>query len=287
MKPWVCATVSAVITLCLLAVDYPAQIPSDELERLLTLASDYVDRYEEHQLGNVVAAEKYIQDYGPQLQRRLESDFLIVLIGGTRMGVRKVNKVDGVPVKSSESSFEAMMDDSPAGVAKRIAALKDESTRYDIGPVLREINLPTFALKVLRRKEVPRFAFTPQRGLDKINGLEGIEVRFRELRSPTLVHGGKGESLLSTGTVWIEPATGRILKTDFNIENPYTNIKGQITVTYAANKALGILVPEEMKESYSVANSPFLPFVRCTATYSNFRSFNVDVKSSIETPAIR
>jgi hypothetical protein len=59
----------------------------------------------------------------------------------------------------------------------------------------------------------------------------------------------------------------------------------EITVTYAANKALGILVPEEMNETYYNAASPLI--VRCNAKYSNFRSFNVDVKSSIDSPANR
>jgi hypothetical protein len=249
-----------------------------DLRLLLDRAAEYVAVYEDRQLGNVVATESYIQNAGPRLQSRMESDFLIVLIGGNRMGVRMVNRVDGKPVKSSETSFEAMMDDSPQGVLKRMAALREESTRYNIGPVLRQINLPTFALKVLRREEAPRFAFE-RRDTDKINGIEGVEVRFQERRAPTLVHGDKGESLLSSGAVWIEPATGRVLKTEFNVENPYALARGRITVTYTENRALKILVPEEMKESYTAGG---LNTVDCTARYSNFRSFQVDVKAEIE-----
>jgi hypothetical protein len=39
--------------------------------------------------------------------------------------------------------------------------------------------------------------------------------------------------------------SGRIVKTELKIENPLSNppVKGRIGVTYAANKALGILVP--------------------------------------------
>ena len=273
----------AAVAVCLQIRTVPAQEAADELQGILDRAAGYVALYEDEQLGNVLASETYVQNTAPFWeQRRTESDFLIVLVGDDRMGIRKVNRVDGAAVKSAEESFEAMMDDSPKGILKRIAALKEESSRYNIGPVLRNINLPTFALKVLRRGEAPRFAFT-KRGADKVNGIETVEVRFQEQRAPTLVQGKGGESLLSSGAVWIEPATGRVLKTEFFVENPYTQpkVKGRVTVTYSISKALGILVPDEMKERYETDDD----VVDCTAKYSNFRSFNVEVKSVIEDPA--
>lgn len=281
----------AVIAVCLLGGPLPAQDEARELQAMLGRAADYVALYEDRQLGNVLAAETYFQTVSsylargialPRQQRRTESDFLIVLVGADRMGIRRVNRLNGDPVKSTEVNLEALMDDSPEGVRNRIAALREESTRYNIGPVLRQINLPTFALKVVRREEAPRFSFV-QHGTGKVNGIQGIEVRFQELRAPTLVHGAGGESLTSSGTLWIEPATGRILKTEFNVENPYAKAKGRVTVTYSANKALGILVPDEMKEHYETDGG----VVDCTASYSRFRSFNVDLKSEIQAPAKR
>lgn len=280
----------AFLAACLLAGQLPAQDRAAELQAILSRAAEYVAVYEDRQLGNVLVAETYLQTVSmhtgrtgnARQQRRLESDFLIVLVGADRMGIRKVNRVDGVDVKSSEVDLTAMMDDSPEGVRKRIAVLTEESSRFNIGPVLRHINLPTFALKVVRRENAPRFSFT-QRGTDKINGIQGVEVRFQEVRGPTLVHGLHGESLPSSGAVWIEPATGRVLKTEFEVENPYAKAKGRITVTYSANKALGILVPDDMKERYETDDG----VVECTANYSKFRSFNVDVKSDIQAPAKR
>ncbi len=280
----------AALAVCLLAPRIPAQDRDPELQSLLSRAAEYVAQYEDRQLGNILTAETYVQnvDYrggrvgliGGRESRRLESDFLIVVVGGDRMGIRKVNRVDGVPVKNSEASMEALMDDSPAGIQSQIAALKEESTRYNIGPVLRQINVPTFGLKVVRAEQAPRFSFV-QRKSSRINGIQGVEVRFQELRSPTLVHGIHGESLLSSGAVWIEPDTGRVLKTEFEVENPYAKARGRITVTYSANKALGILVPNQMKEEYETDDA----LVTCTANYSRFRSFNVDLKSDIQTPA--
>src|SRR6185295_8541065 len=110
---------------------------------------------------------------------------------------------------------------------------------------------PTFALKVLREDQVPRFEFV-KHGTGKVGGIAVWEIRFQEQRSPTLVHGTGGESLTSNGTLWIEPGTGRILKTEFLVENPYSNpaAKGKVVVTYTPNAALGMLVPSEMTEHY-------------------------------------
>jgi hypothetical protein len=86
--------------------------------------------------------------------------------------------------------------------------------------------------------------------------------------------------LFSQGTLWIEPNTGRILKTEFLIENkdPKEKGSGRSVVAYEENKQLGILVPAQMVERYESS----LSYVDCQAFYSNFRSYNVTV--SAQTP---
>src|SRR6188768_3261125 len=93
-----------------------AQEPVGELGAVLSLAAQYVAKYEGEQLGNLLVTEEYLQssaEYDPvrnvpgrnvvasRDKRRLESDFLILQVGTTRVGVRLVNKVDGVRVKST------------------------------------------------------------------------------------------------------------------------------------------------------------------------------------------
>ena len=114
-----------------------------------------------------------------------------------------------------------------------------------------------------------------------MSGVETWEIDFKEQRSPTLTHGGHGESLLSTGKLWIDPSTGRVLKTEFSVENPFSEptARGRIVVTYTESKTLGMLVPNEMEERYETD----LAAVECLASYSNFRLFNVDVTSTINT----
>jgi hypothetical protein len=282
LKRCILSTVAAVVFLAGTFAAGGFQSPPD-LDTVLTRAARYVVLYEDSQLGNVLAAEQYDQEamIGRIVvqRRRTLSDFLIVAIGNERFGVRRVNRVDGKPAESGEDSLDALADASPDGLRRRIAALKQQSVAYNIGPILREINIPTFALKIARAEEAPRFTFT-RTDTDRVSGIDTWEIRFRERRSPTLVHGLNGESLLSTGALWIEPATGRVLKTELSVENAFSTppVQGRIVVTYKRDAKLDILVPAEMTEQYSSASG----IVYATARYSNFRPFQVEVSERVE-----
>jgi hypothetical protein len=141
--------------------------------------------------------------------------------------------------------------------------------------------LPTFALKVLRKGEIGRFTFE-RAGTAKIEGVSTWKIRFRETSGRSLVQGAKGETLYSTGNVWVDPETGRVLQTEFEVENPFAayRIKGRIAVTYGAGKKAQILVPTVMLEHYESTYHT----VDCRADYSNFRPFEVDVKFEISAP---
>jgi hypothetical protein len=279
---------AAVAAMLLLAgTAHATQTPGTELVLILDRAAEYVAAYEDRELGNVISSETYVQDLfldrGFRLpfsrqQRRTESDFLIVLVGTDRYGVRIVRNVDGKPVKGESRNLDALMDNSPDGLRKQIAGLNRESSQYNLGPVFGQINLPIFSLKVLRRGQASRFAFE-QRGTSRISGIQTVEIRFQERDLPTLIHSDKGNSIMSSGSLWIEPATGRVLKTEMNFANSDTKTKGRVTVTYEADRALGILVPRELKEHYESNEG----YADCLATYSRFRSFNVEVKSDVPT----
>src|SRR5262245_51648235 len=277
----------------LLATGAVAQQNAPDLDVVLRRAADYVTQYEAD-LGNLIGSEEYVQNVAwlapsargnlqvvKKGQRRISSDFLIIQVGAEWVALRKVNRVDGAKVPQTEASFEEAFDDSSAANAKRLAQMKDESTRYNIGDVVRDINLPTEALKVLRKSEISRFSFE-KTGTSKVEGVETWNIRFRELSSPTLVLGKDGRFLLSHGTLWIEPSTGRILKTEFLVEDPYAMppIKARTLVSYTEGTRTKILVPKLMTERYETEYQT----IDCTAYYTNFRPFEVDVKFEISPP---
>ncbi len=285
---------NAIVLAALVTLGAPsfAQSPP-ELTNVLQRATEYVTKYEA-ELGNLIGTEEYVQNaawlapgsrgnatVAKRMQRRLSSDFLIIQVGLEWAALRKVNRLDGLKVKETEPAFEDAFDDSPEANQKHVLALKAESTRYNIGDIIRDINVPTGALKVLHESEVSRFAFE-HAGASKIEGAQTWVVHFREQASPTLVIGGKGEFLYSYGTLWIEPETGRVLRTEFNVENPYASsrVKARILVTYSEGKTTRVLLPSLMDEHYE---SEFNT-VDCKAFYSNFRPFEVDVKFEIHPP---
>jgi len=266
---------------------------ASELGDLLQRATEYVTGYEA-ELGNLIGSEEYVQNaawlgntglghptVGKRLQRRLSSDFLIIQVGPEWAALRKVNRIDGIKVKETEPALEDTFDNSPEANSTRLLVMKAESTGYNLGDIIREINLPTFALKVLRKSEVSRFAFE-RAGSSKIAGIQTWAIRFREQTGPTLVVGGKDQPLYSTGTLWIEPGTGRVLRTEFLVENAYASsrVKGAITVTYTEGKNVKLLVPGLMDEHYETEFNT----VDCRAFYTNFRPFEVDVKFEIHPP---
>ena len=269
-----------------------AQKDSGELAAVLDRAAQYVTRYLDDELGNVGAAETYRQvsvTFSPnkirnEEERRIESDFLIYRQGDKRVGLRIVRRVDRAAVPIGEVTFNVLQDNSPEGIEKGITALVQQSARYNIGGVLRTFNLPTHALNVARKAELHYFDFE-KRGVERIDGVQTWEVAFKERRdrpAPTLVRGNSGESLFSEGSLWIDPVTGRILKTDFKVENPYSKpkAKGRVTVTYTENKTLRMFLPRQMMERYETEDG----FIEGRADYTNFWFFAVDVKSEIASP---
>jgi hypothetical protein len=278
--------------LCVVSVAAaPAQQPPVEIGSVLARATEYVTQYEA-ELGNLIGSEEYVQSsvwldnstpprVAKRAQRRTSGDFLIIQVGEESAALRKVNRVDGIKVKENASTFDSAFDNSPEANSALLKNMKLESTEYNLGDIHREINLPTFALHVLRKNEVNRFAFE-RAGTGKIDGVQTWRIRFREMSGHSLVVGGKGENLYSNGMLWIEPETGRVLQTEFNVENPYAafKVKGQIDVTYGPGKNVKIWVPTYMIEHYESTHNN----VECRADYSNFRPFLVDVKFEIEAP---
>jgi hypothetical protein len=267
------------------------QQPVADLHTVIHRATDYVSRYEA-ELGNLIGTEDYLQNatlldsstpprVAQRMQRRTSSDFLIIQVGTEWAAIRKVNRVDGGKVKEKPIPFEDAFDDSPAANSKRLQDMNIESTEYNLGSVRRDINLPTFALKVLRSQEVLRFSFE-RAGTAKINGLQTWKIRFHETSGQSLVVAANGAMLYSSGMLWIEPDTGRVIQTEFELDNPYSvpHVKGHIVVTYNAGRKTQLLVPESMTERYESTYT----IVECRADYSNFRPFEVDVKFEIAAP---
>ena len=96
-----------------------------------------------------------------------------------------------------------------------------------------------------------RFEFTDG-GEETIAGRVLRKAIYREVARPTLIKTTRGRDLALTGTIWIDPFTGTVVKTEMNAADP--TVRCQVTVTFRRDEALDMWVPEKMEE-YDKADS--------------------------------
>jgi hypothetical protein len=139
---------------------------------------------------------------------------------------------------------------------------------------MRTINVPTLPLPFLHPVNRWRFRFERE-GRAEIGGVAAIELSFRETARPTAIRGRSGADLPASGSFWIEPDTGRVVRTLVRTNDG--TVRSEVRVTYREDPALGLWVPGEMTELYETGTA----LTRGTATYANFRRFKVMVQQDI------
>jgi formylglycine-generating enzyme required for sulfatase activity len=257
------------------------------LDELLARAGAYVAEFE-HRFSNVVAEEYYVQRAPLKrinstampglMHRELRSDFLFVKVQGDEvwMPFRDVFEVDGKPVRDRQERLTALFLQPQSIAVDQAKKIADESARYNIGDVLRTINLPVLALEVLRPENQRRFAFSRLR-IDRRAGPDVWSIEFREIVTPTMVRGEAGKDLLSEGRFRIEASTGRVVRTELVVDE--VRVRASITTHYRPDAAFGFSLPVEMQEEYSFPRSSVT--IVGTATYSKFRRFSVQTDETM------
>jgi outer membrane lipoprotein-sorting protein len=248
------------------------------LDNLLTRAAAYVADYEA-KFSAVVAEENYRQtaDRVPSLtaRRQLKSDVLVLNTGASGwMGFRDVYEIDGRSVRDHDARLSKLFVDNAADTMTHARQIADESARYNLGSVKRNINIPTMALSYLRRENLPRSNFQLD-GTAKIDGIQTAVLNFTERARPTIIHSGDADAP-ATGRFWIDDASGRIVRSQLKLTS--SKLTATITVSYATVPKLDIWVPVSMTENYRSPGEN----ISGNASYSNFRRFNVDVATIIK-----
>ncbi len=253
----------------------------DPLQDLLRRAGAWVQRFAEDSTS-VVAEERYEQEYrvkddgGARIERRsLVSEVVLVAApedqakrGYPWVQFRDAIEVDGRELPEHRGRLERLFKDASAASYARARALIEESARYNIGPLVREINVPSFALFFLYPGNQGRVRFE-RVGVETAGDARTDIVTFRERQRPTLIRSATHEDRPAHGTVWIDDATGRVLKTDLQVD-PDRHWATQVEVTYALDARLDAWVPMSMHERHQRSRDEY---VDCTARYSNYRRF--------------
>ena len=109
-----------------------------------------------------------------------------------------------------------------------------------------------------------------------MDGVAAVRVDYTEIGRPTVIRqAGTGRDMPASGSFWLDPSTGRILKSAVSTSDGLFTM--ETTVVFRISDKLGISVPAEMREYYSTAKEKIFG----KATYGNFRRFQVKTEETI------
>lgn len=283
-------------TLAFVAAPCLATAQEPTLETVLERAGAYVTEFQ-RQLSGVVAEESYSQDVNGQSSgnnlrqaprsdhRDLKSDLLLVKPPGAARWIqfRDVFSVDGMPVRDRNERLVKLFLEPSASTASQVERIVVDSARYNIGNVLRTINVPVFALLALEPHRQNSFRFTRAKagataiGRDLTAPEDAWVIKYDEQGPGTMITTTNGRDLPSHGRFWIDPLTGRVIMTELIAED--FAIRGTIVVRYQPDASTGLLLPAAMRERYDVRQNGTR--VNGSATYGKFRQFQVKVDEKI------
>jgi hypothetical protein len=290
-----------------------AQEPS--LAAVLERAGAYVAEFQ-RQFSGIVAEERYTQQVKAVARRspcdargmpvatrvcqeqlahpvrsELRSDLLLVKPSGANdwLQFRDVFEVDGEEVRDRSERLTRLFLDSSSVSANQIARILDESARYNIGDIRRNVNVPLFALTFLAPVNQARFKFKrtdervpatsgprPGEGTPFHVATEVWVIAYEEKQSGTMIRTDGRKDLPARGRFWVEPATGRVLMSELVAKN--RRLRATIDVSYQSEPLVGLLVPIEMREWYDNLRSQSR--VEAVATYGRFRQFQVNTNET-------
>ena len=264
-----------------------AQDAEPTLDAVLAKAAAYVTSYQ-NRLAGIVAEELYRQQVvvtqrrgSPQNReyRQLRSDLLLVKGAneGSWLQFRDVFEVDRKPIRDRDERLYKLFVGASTDAAKQAEAIQMESARYNIGPIMRTINMPILALVFFDRANQPRFEFKKGKpgSVKRFAGMAEERdvwmIEYEETLKGTVVRGANDRDIPSHGRVWLDSTTGRFLRTELISED--TDVRALIEVFYRAETGLDLLVPAEMRELYELRRSQTR--IDGRAEYSRFRQFTV------------
>jgi hypothetical protein len=245
--------------------------PKDLLPKVAAYIKTFVNNF-----SNVVAEESYKQEIpSPRRKRQLKSDLMLVKYPGAEAWLvfRDTFEVDGKSVRSEPERLTKLFLQPPESALRRAREITSASEKYNLANI-GTINNPLFVLALMQEENHDRFHFTLG-NIEKSLGPDVRVLQFQEFRSPSLIKLDGNADVFTSGLLWVEQATGRVVKTQLNIGRRGSGI--EIVTTFKTDPDLQIDVPAQLKEWYPDANGD----ITGEATYSHFRRFQVTTEQEI------
>lgn len=272
-----------VIGVTVLLIGTPLAGQQDPTGSVLNLMHGYLRSYE-GELSSVVADEEFNQKFASvrtrnismgteaRVSRRIESEVSFLRLPGENewLGFRDVRKVNGQPLKDAGPRVLDVLQGS-GDVVEQARRIVTASAAHNLG-LARTINIPTAVLEILHPRHRARFRYTTV-DTATVRGIAASILSFEETMRPTVLRQPSGGNLVSSGRVWVESKTGRILKAEWFYDSeprdPAIAVRPKLIVDFGFNTTVGFMVPTRMEEVFSV------PYGTGdgVAVYRNFRRF--------------
>ena len=282
-------TAAAGVAVALSVAWLSGQGKTPSVQVLLERAGGFLADYQ-RQAPSVVSEEIYEQTSLNDALRALErrrtrSDVLVIANDATDWVVfRDVFEVDGKPLRDRDERLETLLlhpSSDAFAQAQRIAA---ESARFNVNfrglSFSRTLNNPMMALRFLTARNQHRSQFRIA-GTSVIAGVNVVELRFEEQKTPRVLVTPSDSA--AAGKFWIEPASGRVLRSEVRIQTAVfaVPIASTIRMSFAIDPKIGLQVPVGMDEIH-VMGAGVYQSIEARATYSKFRKFSVDVSTILK-----
>lgn len=240
----------------------------------LELAQRYLTSWQE-QLSAVVAEEHYRQTVRTSNNRvtwrlrdtrQLRSDVLLVKAPADSLWLcfRDVVAVDGTPVPDRQDRFDALFSAPSASLVADAKLIAQESARFNLG-FFRTVNTPVAGLIYL----AGRFAASTTWSLavnQRLGNARVWTLAFDQNKAPYVVHEVGKKPLHSSGRIWLEPESGRILRTELVV---HVLGRPRVITDFAYVQAVDTWAPVRMEER--VENE--YERIAGLATYTKHRAF--------------
>jgi len=259
------------------------------------------------QFANVVAVETYEQrttaQFGTPLVARsegmkgdgfgsrsivwqLSSDFMLVryqLAELNWIAFRDSIVVNGTVLDRSKDRLVRLFTEGEVDATERAAVIAMESTRFQVPGGSFAVTNPLLVVALMQAHYQPRLRFTLG-SEERIAGTRVRRLQFEEREEQPDRAGQKWPPLLGEvgrvrGTAWLDPQTGRIVKTEARL-GAAPNIATTLTM-FAHDERLALTVPVEMRTSWTYKERP----VNGIAKYGEFRRFGVATETQVQPPA--
>ena len=255
------------ITLCAGQTVHTQSVDLNELRaRVAAYALRFITQF-----SDVVTEEEYDQRFAiSKRKRHLTSDFMLVAYPGRKelvMVFRDVREVDGKPIRDKQDRITKLFLEPFNNAIRRAQDIHRDGLRHSVDNG--RLMDPLAVIAYLQAQYQGGFRFSLG------DMASNLGAGIREINLTPIPARGR---IAMPARAWVSEATGEVVKTE--LRSGFGARAEITTTTFGVDPVLEIHVPLEMKDEIPRGNDDFIG----TATYSNFRRFEVRTEAEVQVP---